>query len=459
MASLPWLERWLLEALWPEDFSDAARAPIRPEELRNQQWERLRRTMDHARRNSPYYRQHWRHAPKELPRNPEELAAWPRTPSRELCERPESFLAVSQDEVARVVSIPSSGTSGPGKRIFFTPGDLKRIRHFFGRGMRNLVRPGETTLVLLPGERPDSVGRLLGDALESFGSRALVAGPLEHPHDTLRQMDEQQVRCIVGSPAHIHVLAAHARFAKPARKPRVRSVLLCWDAAPQALVRSVEQGLDCAVFHHWGMVETGLGGAVECAPGSGMHLREADLYVEIACPHTGRPQPHGQWGEILVTTLTRRAMPLIRYRTGDRGRLLPGPCACGSALQRLDQDVRRLAEDHGNTSHQNGRLLDVADLGDVLYAVHGLADFAASWRRGKSNRPELHIEITTPSPPGSTGEQAVLQRSRTALDNAPALRGSGIPLRLRTMGHGGTARPGLDKRVLYPASDFSEEKS
>jgi hypothetical protein len=128
-------------------------------------------------------------------------------------------------------------------------------------------------------------------------------------------------------------------------------------------------------------------------------------------------------------------------------------------LQRLDQDVRRLAEDHDNTSHQNGRLLDVADLGDVLYAVPGLADFAASWRGDKSNRPELHIEITTTSAPGSTGEQAVLQRSRTALDNAPALRGSGIPLRLRTMGHGGTARPGLDKRVLYPASDFSEEKS
>jgi phenylacetate-CoA ligase len=74
---------------------------------------------------------------------------------------------------------------------------------------------------------------------------------------------------------------------------------------------------------------------VECAARQGYHWREADLYFEIVDPVTGQPLPDGEAGEIVFTTLTRQGMPLIRYRTGDISRFLPGPCACGAVLRRL----------------------------------------------------------------------------------------------------------------------------
>ena len=101
-------------------------------------------------------------------------------------------------------------------------------------------------------------------------------------------------------------------------------MLLSTDQAPAPLVAAIEQAWGCRVFDHYGTTETGLGGGVECEAHDGLHLREADLLFEVVEPATGRSLPDGEEGEIVFTTLTREAMPLIRYRTGDLGRLLPG---------------------------------------------------------------------------------------------------------------------------------------
>ena len=79
----------------------------------------------------------------------------------------------------------------------------------------------------------------------------------------------------------------------------------------------------------------GFGGGVECQACSGYHLREADLYFEIIAPDSGQTIPQGELGEIIVTTLTRKGMPLVRYRTGHRARFLTEPCQCGTMLRRM----------------------------------------------------------------------------------------------------------------------------
>jgi phenylacetate-coenzyme A ligase PaaK-like adenylate-forming protein len=112
------------------------------------------------------------------------------------------------------------------------------------------------------------------------------------------------------------------------------------------------------------MTEMGFGGGVECEARSGCHLREADLHFEIVDPRSGTPVPEGTSGEIVFTTLMRRAMPLIRYRTGDVGRMIPEPCGCGTVLKTLEKvrvrmsSVRRL---------RSGGLLSMADLDEVLF--------------------------------------------------------------------------------------------
>ena len=116
---------------------------------------------------------------------------------------------------------------------------------------------------------------------------------------------------------------------------QIRGVLLAAAVVPQADRLEIEQAWNCRVDEHYGMTETGLAGAVGCTVPGGYHMWESDLYYEIIDPVTGKPQPEGVRGEIVVTTLTRKAMPFIRYRTGDYSRFLPGPCPCGSVLHRL----------------------------------------------------------------------------------------------------------------------------
>jgi phenylacetate-coenzyme A ligase PaaK-like adenylate-forming protein len=161
---------------------------------------------------------------------------------------------------------------------------------------------------------------------------------------------------------------------------RPRTALLTTDHVPESLVRRLEESSGCRAFHHYGMTEMGLGGAVDCEAHAGYHLREPDLLFEIVDPATGEPLPDGEEGEIVFSTLARRGMPLLRYRTGDRSRFLPGPCPCGSALRRLARVRGRI--DAAALPCGAAGTVSLPALDEVLFAVPGLADFTATVSRG-----------------------------------------------------------------------------
>lgn len=85
------------------------------------------------------------------------------------------------------------------------------------------------------------------------------------------------------------------------------------------------------------MTKMGLGGGVECEALNGYHMREADMYFEIIDIKTEKKLQDGEYGEIVFTTLTRKGMPLIRYRTGDIGRFIDKPCDCGTILKTMER--------------------------------------------------------------------------------------------------------------------------
>jgi phenylacetate-CoA ligase len=133
----------------------------------------------------------------------------------------------------------------------------------------------------------------------------------------------------------------------------------------------------------------GLGGGVECEVRQGYHMREADLLFEIVDPTSGRSLPDGEIGEIVFTTLSRDAMPLLRYRTGDLSRVLPDPCPCGTMLRRLEKvrgKVRELVR------LRSGDWLGIADLDEVLFALHGVVNYFACLTIGR-NVDRLEIAI------------------------------------------------------------------
>ncbi len=151
-------------------------------------------------------------------------------------------------------------------------------------------------------------------------------------------------------------------------------MLLTADHIPAAIVDAIESAWNCQVYRHYGMTEMGWGGGVECEARDGYHLREADLFVEIVDPETGRPLPDGESGEIVVTTLTRAGMPLIRYRTGDISRFHTSPCACGTVLKRLDRITGRLNDGKCLVS---GMPLTLPVLDEALFSLPDVMDFKA----------------------------------------------------------------------------------
>ena len=373
-------------------------------ELRGWLLERLRTLVDHARHGSPFYGRHLAGVRGAELNSLEDFARLPMITPEHLRANPDALLSVSRDEIERVVTLSSSGTTGEPKRIFHTTDDLAATVDFFGWGMANMVEPGGTALVLLPGARPGGVGQLLDEALSRHGSRAVALGELTDAGAAVDRCLAEDASCVVGSPAHVNLLS-HAWEARGLPKGAIRSALLCWDVIPDAVRSSVAERLGCRVFRHWGMIETGLGGAVECAPGSGMHLRETDVYVEIVDPRTGALMPDGEFGDMVVTTPLKLGMPLIRYRTGDVGRILAGECPCGSPLRRLDPLVRRRRDSVPLPSGP----LTLRELNEILYSVPGLADFAA-----RLADDTLHLTVC-----GDVSAKTVL----AALKNLPVVAG------------------------------------
>jgi len=404
------------------------------QELRVWQLDRLREIISHARSGSPFYARHLADAEPEAIANLDDFSRLPMIGPDHLRDAPERLLCVSQDEIARVVTLRTSGTTGPTKRVFHTAEDMEATVDYFAWGMAGIVAPGCTALILMPDDRPGGVARLLVQALARSGVDAAAHGVMENVDAALDQCLEADARCVVGSPAHLNLFArGWERRGLP--RGQVHSVLLCWDMVPEAVVRNCRRILGCRAFRHWGMIETGLGGAVECSPGSGLHLRETDVYLEIVDPDTGQVLPDGEFGEMVVTTPLKRGMPLIRYRTGDMGRILPGRCACPSPLRRLDPLIWR-----GTDSVDiGGYALTLRELGQCLYALPELDDFAAGFGQGV-----LRILAC-----GGRGLREAVDRALVSLPAVARGIGSGfLALDIQTRNHGAPAIPGLGKRRI-----------
>ncbi len=408
--------------------------------LERHQLERLRETVAWAAAASPFYRQRLAgHDPARLT-SLAQAAELPFTTPAELREQGPRFLCLSQDQMARVVSLPSSGTSGPAKRVFFTQADLQETMDFFSHGMSTFTGPGDRVLILLPCARPDSVGDLLARGVEKLGATPLPHGPVLDAEQAARQLLEQRASCLVGAPVQVLSLA---RGAGRLRVPpgMVRSVLLSTDYVPRAIIQALERAWGCRVFSHWGLTESGLGGGVECQARQGYHLREAELYLEVVDPGSGRPLPPGQTGEVVLTTLTRRGMPLIRYRTGDLAALLPGACPCGSLLRRLGKVDGRLG---GAVSLGGGQSLTLAELDEALFPLPGLLDFRAACA-GQAQGGVLEVSLI---PADAAQGQALLEQAGQAL---------GLLLERKLAGHAGPRIAlSLGERGLPPAEGLGK---
>jgi phenylacetate-CoA ligase len=342
--------------------------------LQSYQLDKLRDTLEHAKARSRFYRRHLSKIDPASIRAMEDLARIPFTYSQNIAENPNDFLCVSPGHISRVVTLSTSGTTGAPKKIAFTPEDQELTIDFFHHGMTTLARPADRVLIFMPGKTEGSVGDLLKRALRRFGCEGIIFGPIDDYPRADKALLDIRPDSAVGIPAQLLALSRCSRPDCAAEPIHLRSVLLSTDYVSPAVVAALEQTWGCEVYGHYGTTEMGLGGAVECQVRNGYHLREADLLFEIVDPDTGESVGDGEYGEVVFSTLTRRGMPLIRYRTGDRSRLLTEPCPCGSVLRRLERVSGRI---HESVRLRDGSCISICQLDDILFADPSISAYSA----------------------------------------------------------------------------------
>jgi phenylacetate-coenzyme A ligase PaaK-like adenylate-forming protein len=278
----------------------------------------LNSVFSYATERSPFYRERFG---RVVLRGAEDMSDLPFTTPDDLRQFGREMLCVSPDEVTRIVTLATSGTTGEAKRVYFTLDDLKSTTAYFEYGVSHIVRRGDRVLNLFPNEREYSVGDMLTKALQNLGCNVVsdVAAAIS---------GEISADFAAGSPDALLKLPNIA----------LRAVLISSeyvDATTRQTLLKTHKNLQ--IFEHYGLTESGYGFAVTCKPNIDFyHVRERELFVEVIDPVTLKPCPDGVEGEIVFTTLNRQAMPFLRYRTGDRAALLRGVCPlCGSATPRL----------------------------------------------------------------------------------------------------------------------------
>lgn len=317
------------------DFALADR--LGSEEIAALQLERLREAVGRA-LQSPHYARVLGAAglTPEHVQSLDDLRRLPLTTKDDLrAGMPWGFLAVPRREVARMHY--SSGTTGVATAVFHTQGDLRRWAECVARGMLAAGVTAEDVFQNMMGYGLFTGGLGFHYAGELIGCMTIPASS----GNTSRQL--QMMRLFETSVVHIlpsyalHVAhAAQEEGLDPRTDLKVRRGFLGGEPHTEDFRRRIEAAFDARFYNCYGLSElAGPGVAMECVEQNGLHVREDHYMVEILDVETLEPVAPGEEGEMVLTSLTREAMPLLRYRTRDITRLLPEPCPCGNQHRRI----------------------------------------------------------------------------------------------------------------------------
>jgi phenylacetate-CoA ligase len=253
---------------------------------------------------------------------------------------PFPLLSVPFEKVVRIHA--SSGTTGKRKVLCYTRRDVEDWTHFFARcyEMADLSREDRVQICVGYGVWTAGISFQMG--CERFGAMAIPAGPgnLDMQCQFLVDM-ETTVMCCTASMGLLLAEEVHKRGIRD--KIHLKKMIFGSERSSDAMRAKIQDLLGLEhMFDIPGMTELyGPGTGLDCVHHTGIHYW-ADYYIlEILDPESLQPVPEGETGEMVVTTLRKEAAPLIRYRTRDLTRLIPGKCPCGSILPRHDRLLGR----------------------------------------------------------------------------------------------------------------------
>ncbi len=254
---------------------------------------------------------------------------------------PAGLLALPRNEVARLHT--SSGTTGKPKALFFSRRDVDQAAELIARC---LVMTGCSHGDVL--QNMMTYGLFTGALVMHYGAEkaglmVIPAGP-GNSERQLMLMQDFRTTVFHTTPSYALYLADFMEKAgvDARRDLALRKAFIGAEAHSEETRRKIEGAFGIDAYNSYGLSETnGPGVAFECEQKHGMHLWEDNFLLEIIDPATGEPVPDGERGELVLTTLNREAMPLLRNRSRDLTAVIPEPCPCGRTHRRLTRITGR----------------------------------------------------------------------------------------------------------------------
>ena len=242
--------------------------------------------------------------------------------------------AVDEREIVRIHS--SSGTTGTPVIIPYTAKDIDDWAEQFKRCYELAGITADDRIQITPGYGLWTAGIGFQAGAEKLGAMVVPMGPGNTEKQLQFMVDLQST--VIGATSSYALLLAE-EIEKRGMKDQIaltKGVIGSerWGAKMRDRVK---EGLGISIYDIYGLTEVyGPGIGISCDAEDGMHYWDDYLYIEIVDPATGEPLPDGEWGEIVITTLVKEGAPLIRFRTHDLSRIIPGTCPCGCAFPRID---------------------------------------------------------------------------------------------------------------------------
>ncbi len=391
--------------------------------LQELQLSRLQQTLHNVYQNVPFYRQKFDQygvKPEDC-KTLKDITRFPFTEKDDLRKNyPFNMFAVPRKKIVRIHA--SSGTTGTPTVVGYTKNDINTWAELVARMVTMVGVTDEDTAQVCFGYGLFTGAFGLHYGLERVGAM-VVPTSTGNTERQVRLMKDFGTTAIISTPSYaMHIAETAKSMGIDPAELKVKVGLFGSEVWSESMREELEKTWKLKATDNYGLSEIiGPGVAGECLETCGMHIAEDHFLVEVIDPETGEPLDYGQEGELVITTLTKEALPMIRYRTKDLTVLNPEPCKCGRTTTRM----RKVTGRTDDMLIISGVNVFPSQIESVLLEIDGIAPHyqIIITKKGYLDALEVQVEPTESAFTGSYRDLEKLEATvRNRLSSVLSLR-------------------------------------